>query len=82
MLNLPNIACLNQGNVIVGLVAFDYGRQVLQACRENGVIKREGCLAPFTILCMSKAICRAGQAWRSKGTGASALMYHGMENMY
>ena len=28
-LNLPNIACLDQSDIIVGLVAFDYGRQIL-----------------------------------------------------
>ena len=56
-LNLPNIACLDQSDIIVGLVAFDYGRQILQACWEDGLIKCEGCLAPFTILCMSEARC-------------------------
>ena len=56
-LNLPNIACLDQSDIIVGLVAFDYGRQILQACWEDNVIKCEGRLAPFTILCRSKARC-------------------------
>ena len=52
-LNLPNIACLDESDIIVGLVAFDYGWQVLQACWEDGVVECEGRLAPLTILCVS-----------------------------
>ena len=53
MADLSNVACLDQVDIIIGLVALYYGWKVLQACWKDGVIKGKGPLAPLTVLCIA-----------------------------
>ncbi len=67
MRDLSDVAGLDQVDIIIGLVALHYSRQVLQACWKGCLVKGECPFPPLAVLCIASAVTPGWWPWYMTG---------------